>query len=57
MQNKYKNVHLYADVVTNNIASGKILKHFDFIYLGENFNCFERNGVRITIRNYRLDLK
>lgn len=55
MKDKYKNVHLYADVVVDNIASDKILRHFGFRYLDENGDCFERDGVRMNVRNYRLD--
>ncbi|QHI73624.1 GNAT family N-acetyltransferase [Aminipila terrae] len=53
MRNKYNDVTFFADVVTDNVASEKILKHFGFNYISEE-DGFERNGIKMKIHNYRL---
>lgn len=54
MRKKYSKVTLYADVVVDNIASEKILIYSGFVYINEEKNGFERDGRKITIRNYKL---
>lgn len=54
MKKKYTNATFYADVVTENVASEKILKHFGFELISQEESSFERNGIKMTIRNYRL---
>lgn len=53
MKKKYADVTFFADVVTDNVASEKILKHFEFNRISEE-DGFERNGIKLKIHNYRL---
>ncbi len=53
MRVNYNKITLFADVVEDNVASEKILKHFGFKYISEQYG-FERNGVTMKVRNYRL---
>lgn len=53
MREKYGAVTFFADVVANNVASEKILKHFGFKLISVE-DGFERNGVRMKIHNYSL---
>lgn len=52
MREKYNEITLFADVVDANIASEKILQHFEFDLISED--TIERNGVKMKIHNYRL---
>nr|WP_315024907.1 GNAT family N-acetyltransferase [uncultured Aminipila sp.] len=53
MRGKYSDVTFYTDVVVDNAASKKILKHFEFDCISEEDE-FERNGIKMKIHNYRL---
>ena len=53
MREKYNQITLFADVVEDNVASEKILKHFGFKFISEE-DGFEYNGVKMKIHNYRL---
>lgn len=53
MKEKYVDVTFFADVVTDNVASEKILKHFGFDCISEE-DGFERNGITMKIHNYKL---
>lgn len=53
MREKYDEITLFADVVHDNVASEKILRYFGFKFISEE-DCFERNGVKMKIHNYRL---
>lgn len=44
----------YSDVVSGNIASEKILQHFRFECVSVEKNGFEREGVRMDIKHYKL---
>ena len=57
MKNKYSNLILYADVVSNNIASDKILKSLGFKWLSDDENGFEGDGCKMNIKNYKLVLQ
>ena len=52
MQEKYGEVTLYADVVTDNVASEKILKALGFKFVSEEKEAFERDGKKMNIHNY-----
>jgi ribosomal-protein-alanine N-acetyltransferase len=52
-EKKYGEVTFFADVVVNNIASEKILRHFGFELISEE-NGFGRNGIKMKIHNYKL---
>lgn len=54
MKNKYINFTIYADVVSDNIASVKILNSFGFTWLIDNVDGFTRNNKKMTIKNYIL---
>lgn len=56
MKTTYPSATLYADVVANNIASEKILKNFGFSFISSDENGFERNGTKMTVRIYRLQV-
>lgn len=56
MKDKYSYVVLYADVVTDNKASEKILKHFGFEFISSENNAFECDGVKMNINQYKLIL-
>ncbi len=53
MREKYDKITFFADVVVNNVASEKILRHFGFEFISEE-DGFERNGMKMKIHNYRL---
>lgn len=53
MREKYDEITLFADVVQDNVASEKILRYFGFKFISKE-DCFERNGVKMKIHNYRL---
>ncbi|MGL5616513.1 MAG: GNAT family N-acetyltransferase [Sarcina sp.] len=53
MREKYDKITIVADVVQNNVASEKILRYFGFKFISEK-DCFESDGVKVKIRNYRL---
>lgn len=54
MKEKSPSAVFYADVVVDNIASEKILKHFHFHCISVEKNGFVRDGVKRTVRNYKL---
>lgn len=54
MKNKYINFTIYADVISDNIASVKILNSFGFTWLNDDVDSFMRNGKKMTIKNYIL---
>ena len=54
MAEKYGEVQLLAEVITENTASEKILQHFQFTPCGEE--PLERNGKHYTVRRYRKNL-
>ena len=54
MAEKYGEVQLLAEVITENTASEKILQHFQFTPWGEE--PLERNGKHYTVRRYRKTL-
>ena len=56
MREKYNEITIFADVIHENVASEKILKHFGFKFILEE-NCFEQNRVNMKIHNYRLEQK
>ena len=56
MKNKYLDITLYADVVSDNIASDKILKSLGFKWLSDNKNGFQCNGYKMDVKNYKLVL-
>lgn len=45
---------LYADVVSANIASDKILKYFGFKLISVDKDGFDLDGCKIDIKNYFL---
>lgn len=51
MKKKYNKITIFADVVEDNVASEKILRHFGFKCISQE-NYFERNGVKMKINNY-----
>jgi ribosomal-protein-alanine N-acetyltransferase len=53
MKNKYVHVTFFADVVTDNIASERILHHFGFTCVSEELG-FKRNGINMKIRSFQL---
>lgn len=52
MREKYQGITLFADVVVDNIASEKILKHFNFERISEEES--DRCGAKSKVHNYRL---
>lgn len=54
MKKKSPSAVFYADVVADNIASEKILRHFKFQCFSVEKNGFERDGVKMEIRHYKL---
>ncbi|MEA4972397.1 MAG: GNAT family N-acetyltransferase [Candidatus Metalachnospira sp.] len=56
MKVKYVDAVLYADVVTDNSASEKILKNFGFSLISTAENEFERDGVKMNVNNYILKI-
>lgn len=52
VKGKYGEVTLYADVVTDNVASEKILKALGFKFVSEEKEAFERDGKKMNIHNY-----
>lgn len=50
MDNKYENITLFADVITDNIASEKILTRFGFVCQSETAS--KHKGNNVIIRNY-----
>lgn len=55
MRAQYGNLTFYADVVTLNVASEKILQHLGFKLTFEEKDTFERDGKKMTIHHYLLD--
>ncbi len=55
MKKKYNNITLYAEVVANNVASEKILKHFGFSLISEEDD-FKQDGIKLETRNYMLKI-
>ena len=55
MKRYYAPCTLYADVVTNNIASDKILKHLKFNFIAESEENIKENIM--TIKHYKLNIK
>jgi RimJ/RimL family protein N-acetyltransferase len=55
MKEKYPGSVIYADVVEENLASKKILSHFDFHFIAKE-KTFIRDGVKMSILNYMLEL-
>lgn len=54
MKKKYSSITLYADVVSANIASDKILKSLGFKLISEDKGGFDLDGCKIDIKNYFL---
>lgn len=52
IEEKYKEVTLYADVVVDNVASEKILRLLGFELTSIEKNSFERDGKMMDIHNY-----
>ena len=56
MKERRKHCVLYADVVAENTASERILLNYDFQLIDQEPDAFERDGRKMTIKNYKLDL-
>lgn len=56
MKKKYGTFTLYADVVSENIASYKILKSLGFKETSVEKEAFQLNGLKIDIKNYSLKI-
>ncbi|MCQ4637294.1 GNAT family N-acetyltransferase [Anaerovorax odorimutans] len=56
MRDNYPGATLYADAVTENIASIKILQKLGFSQTALHENAFERDGKRHDIRDFVLDI-
>ena len=54
MRKQYGEVIFYADVVTLNVASEKILKHLGFTLVTKEQDAFERGGKKMTVHHYIL---
>ena len=54
MRTQYAMPTFYADVVTLNTASEKILRGLGFKLISEERDAFERDGEQMTIHNYLL---
>ena len=54
MRKQYGRITFYADVVTLNVASEKILKKLGFCLVSKEQDAFERDGKKMTIHNYIL---
>lgn len=56
MKKQYGRAELYADAVSENTASEKILKHFSFELISSAEDAFECNGTRMNVNQYKLIL-
>jgi len=54
MRERYPRATILAEVVVDNVASEKILRHSGFEFDGEE-DGFERNGVEMKVHQYRLN--
>ncbi|WP_283609049.1 GNAT family N-acetyltransferase [Faecalispora anaeroviscerum] len=57
MKEKSPSAVFYADVVADNIASEKILRHFDFQCISVEQDGFERDGSKMDVRHYMLSFE